>query len=119
MLQEEGGDLFDSRSVILGHTMQGGFPSPMDRARGVRMSLHCMASIERYHDMLQAQTSKTKQLPPESIATVAIKGTSTKWVPVQEMQQWADVKGRRGQNPWWLEIKEVVDALVARSEFTA
>ena len=56
MLQEEGAPLFDSRSASLGHTLQGGIPSPMDRARAVRLSLKCMAFLERHHLSLLAQT---------------------------------------------------------------
>ncbi|QRW04010.1 6-phosphofructokinase [Ceratobasidium sp. AG-Ba] len=36
ILAEEGRALFDSRSASLGHTLQGGIPSPIDRARAVR-----------------------------------------------------------------------------------
>ena len=55
MFQEEGASLFDARSASLGHTLQGGIPSPMDRARAVRLSLKCMAFIERQHALIQAQ----------------------------------------------------------------
>jgi 6-phosphofructokinase 1 len=46
ILKEEGKDLFDSRSASLGHTLQGGIPSPIDRARAVRLSMKCMTFLE-------------------------------------------------------------------------
>lgn len=116
MFKEEGGNLFDSRSASLGHTLQGGVPSPMDRARAARLSLRCMAFLEEHHDALQKQVGKVKQAPPESAAVITIQGSTLKWVPVQEMVQHADMKNRRGKTAWWAEIKVLVEALVGRPE---
>ncbi|EGO24314.1 hypothetical protein SERLADRAFT_361445 [Serpula lacrymans var. lacrymans S7.9] len=118
MFKEEGGDLFDSRSASLGHTLQGGIPSPMDRARAVRLSLKCMAFLERYHDELQKQPSKVKQAEPESAAVITIQGSTIKWVPVKDMVQHADMKNRRGKTAWWGDIKDLVEALVGRPQLT-
>ncbi|KAJ8521360.1 hypothetical protein ONZ45_g1927 [Pleurotus djamor] len=52
MLKEEGSTLFDSRSASLGHTLQGGVPSPIDRSRAVRLSLKCMAFLEKHNESL-------------------------------------------------------------------
>lgn len=116
MFKEEGGNLFDSRSASLGHTLQGGVPSPMDRARAARLSLRCMAFLEEHHDALQKQVGKVKQASPESAAVITIQGSTLKWVPVQEMVQHADMKNRRGKTAWWAEIKVLVEALVGRPE---
>lgn len=118
MFKEEGGALFDSRSASLGHTLQGGIPSPMDRARAVRLSLKCMAFIERHHELLQKQSAKTRQACPESAAVITIQSSSIKWVPVQEMVQHADMKNRRGKTMWWEGVKELVEALVGRPQLS-
>ncbi|KAJ8456355.1 hypothetical protein ONZ51_g12176 [Trametes cubensis] len=97
MFKEEGGKLFDSRSASLGHTLQGGIPSPMDRARAVRLSLKCMAFIEHHHQELLKQQARSKQAPPESAAVITIQGTAVQWVPVQDMVEHADMKNRRGE----------------------
>ncbi|TBU48824.1 6-phosphofructokinase [Dichomitus squalens] len=119
MFKEEGGSLFDSRSASLGHTLQGGVPSPTDRARAVRLSLKCMSFIEQQHQLLLKQQSRTKQAPPESAAVITIQGTSVKWVPVQEMVEHADMKNRRGKHTWWEQHTELVEALVARPQILA
>ncbi|KAI9061301.1 6-phosphofructokinase [Trametes sanguinea] len=119
MFKEEGGELFDSRSASLGHTLQGGIPSPMDRARAVRLSLKCMAFLERHHQELLKQPAKSKQAPPESAAVITIQGTSVKWVQVQEMVEHADMKNRRGKHSWWDNHRELVEALVARPQILA
>ncbi|KAF8206428.1 phosphofructokinase domain-containing protein [Mycena galopus ATCC 62051] len=116
MFKEEGGALFDSRSASLGHTLQGGIPSPMDRARAVRLSLKCMAFVERHHELLQQQPQKGRVAGPESAAIITIQSSSIQWVPVQDMVQHADMANRRGKTSWWADMKELVEALVARPQ---
>jgi 6-phosphofructokinase 1 len=112
MLKEEGADLFDARSASLGHTLQGGIPSPTDRARAVRLSLKCMAFIEKYHEVICNQHSKVKHATPETAAVITIQGSAIKWVPVQEMVQHADMTNRRGTQARWEGIKQLVETLV-------
>lgn len=47
ILEAEGGGMFDSRWIVLGHLQQGGSPSPLDRVRAVRMSLLAMSYLEQ------------------------------------------------------------------------
>ncbi|KAJ7773224.1 phosphofructokinase domain-containing protein [Mycena metata] len=116
IFKEEGGSLFDSRSASLGHTLQGGIPSPMDRARAVRLSLKCMAFVEKHHEILQQQTGNSRVVGPETAAVITIQSSSITWVPVQEMVQHADMVNRRGKTVWWAGVKELVEALVARPQ---
>lgn len=114
MFKEEGGELFDSRSASLGHTLQGGIPSPLDRARAVRLSLKCMNFIEREHQKLLKQPNKIRHATPDSAAVIVIESSSIKWIPVQELVQHADMKNRRGLKPWWGFIKTLVEELAGR-----
>ncbi|KAI0766740.1 6-phosphofructokinase [Irpex lacteus] len=113
MFKEEGGKLFDSRSASLGHTLQGGIPSPLDRARAVRLALKCMAFIEEKHQALLKQTQKPRHAGPEMAAVITIQGSSVQWVPVQDMLAFADLKNRRGLNEPWKRTTQLVEALVA------
>ncbi|KAI0649083.1 6-phosphofructokinase [Trametes meyenii] len=119
MFKEEGGSLFDSRSASLGHTLQGGIPSPLDRTRAVRLSLKCMAFLEQHHQELLKQQTRSKQAPPDSAAVITIQGTAVQWVPVQDMVEHADMKNRRGKHSWWEGQRELVEALVARPQILA
>jgi 6-phosphofructokinase 1 len=121
MFKEEGGALFDSRSASLGHTLQGGIPSPMDRARAARLSLKCMAFIEKHHDIIHQQRHKPRHASPESASVITIQGSSIIWVPVRDMVQHADMKNRRGKHAWWeaAKIKDLVEALVGYPEISA
>lgn len=116
MFKEEGGKLFDSRCASLGHTLQGGIPSPLDRARAVRLALKCMSFIEEQHNEIQKQTDKPRVAPPESAAVITIQGSSLKWVPVQEMKEHADMVHRRGKKEPWADVTRLVEALVARPQ---
>jgi 6-phosphofructokinase 1 len=119
MFKEEGGTLFDARSASLGHTLQGGTPSPMDRTRAVRLSLKCMAFIERHHELLQAQPPKTRFATSESAAVITIQASSIEWVPVLEMVKHADMKNRRGKGGWWMGVHELVEAMCGRTQLLA
>lgn len=88
----------------------------MDRARAVRLSLKCMAFVERQHELLQQQPKKTRVAGPDTAAVITIQSSSIKWVPVQEMVQHADMVNRRGKTVWWSGVKELVEALVARPQ---
>jgi 6-phosphofructokinase 1 len=116
MFQEEGGKLFDSRAAMLGHTLQGGVPSPTDRARAVRLSLKCMAFIERAHAEICALPKQERAAHRASAAVITIQGTSVQWVPVQEMVEHADMANRRGKTAWWAGMKGLAEALCARPQ---
>ena len=68
ILKEEGQDLFDSRSASLGHTLQGGTPSPLDRARATRLAVPEAQRRRRHarHAALAAdeQVRRLKHLEP-------------------------------------------------------
>lgn len=118
MFREEGGALFDSRSAALGHTLQGGVPSGIDRARAVRLSLRCLAFIEEQAELLAKQPAhKARVAPPESAAVITIQESSVKWVPVQDMVQEADMANRRGKTAWWSGIKDLVEELAGKPQF--
>lgn len=116
MFKEEGGQLFDSRSAQLGHTLQGGVPSPIDRARAVRLSLKCMTFMEREWAKIQSSGQSSPRASPESAAVITIQSGSIKWVPVRDMVQHADMKNRRPLNPWWMNVKEMVESLAGRPQ---
>lgn len=116
MFKEEGGKLFDSRSASLGHTLQGGIPSPLDRSRAVRLALKCMSFVEQQHNAIMRQTARPRSAPPESAAVITIQGSSVKWVPVLEMVEHADIPNRRGKHEAWRDIIGLIEALVARPQ---
>lgn len=116
IFKEEGGGLFDARSASLGHTLQGGIPSPLDRVYGVRFALKSMAFIEKHHEVLRGKKFKVRQASADSAAVITLQSSAIKWVPVGEMLAHADMKNRRGKEAWWGGYKELVEKLVARPQ---
>ncbi|GAA6034879.1 hypothetical protein JCM8097_009347 [Rhodosporidiobolus ruineniae] len=103
ILADEGKDLFDSRLVALGHTLQGGVPSPRDRTRAVRLTVKCIDWLEQQN---VAQSS--------GAASIAIQGAGIRFVPIDEMTAAADYKNRRGKVQWWQPVQKLVDVLCGR-----
>lgn len=99
ILNEEGHKLFDSRFVQLGHTLQGGTPSPRDRTRAVRLSVRCISFLEQH-----ARKGRSAQ-GEDTIGSICITGANLKIVPLREMVAGADMKKRRAKDPWWLPLK--------------
>lgn len=116
IFKEQGVGLFDARSASLGHTLQGGIPSPLDRTYGVRFALKSMAFIEKHHEALRGKKFKARQAGPESAAVITLQSSAIKWVPVAEMLAHADMKNRRGKEAWWGGYKELVEKFVARPQ---
>ncbi|KIJ52636.1 hypothetical protein M422DRAFT_26205 [Sphaerobolus stellatus SS14] len=114
ILKEEGGKLFDSRYASLGHTLQGGTPSPIDRARAVRLSMKCMVFLEQQADTLRAQPDAARQADPESAAVITIEGSTIGFTTIEDMVKHADMKNRRGINPWWSGVKDLAETLGGR-----
>ena len=116
ILKEEGKDLFDSRSASLGHTLQGGIPSPLDRARAVRLSLKCMAFIEQHAWKLRELPEKKRRAESASAAVITIQGSSIHLTPVEEVVPHADMAKRRAKHSWWEGFKELAEILGGRNE---
>lgn len=113
ILKEEGEKLFDARSASLGHTLQGGIPSPLDRSRAVRLASKCMAFLEGHAKAIgkDASHSRPRRAPTETAAMIAIEGTTIKFVPVREVVEFADMKNRRAKKSWWEPYKGLAESL--------
>jgi 6-phosphofructokinase 1 len=119
IFNEEGGSLFDARYASLGHTLQGGVPSPLDRARAVRLSIKAMAFIEEHAWALRALPAKGRKPNKASAAVITITGSSLNFTPVTDVVEHADMKNRRGVNVWWAEYKELAEIMGSKKYFAA
>lgn len=124
IFKEEGASIFDSRSASLGHILQGDIPSPLDRARAVRLSMKCMAFLER--EALAMRSAPARQHngsiahpSKSSAAVITVQGSSVVMVPVHEMQEHADMKNRRNLKSWWEGYKELAEMLGGRTALIA
>lgn len=115
IFKAEGKDLFDARSASLGHTLQGGVPSPLDRTRAARLSLRCMQFLEK-HGIPNAQSQKGKRkYSTETAAMIAIRGSKIVYATMEEVQKHTDMKLRRGKDEWWSDIKFLAEVMGGRA----
>lgn len=121
MLMEEGKTQFDARSASLGHTLQGGTPSPLDRTRSTRLSVRCCEFLEEHARTAAQKVVRSTSTPYDrsshqhTAAIVAIKGSDVVFISSQEMLQHADVKNRVGRASWWHPLKSLVELMGGRS----
>jgi 6-phosphofructokinase 1 len=123
VLKSEGKRLFDSRTAILGHTQQGGNPSPLDRIRASRLAVKCIQFIEdhafpalnkAYEENLPRPVSTTTDAA--SSAVIGIVGSNVLFTPVRQLLNEADMKNRRGKNAWWMPWKGLVHLLAIQGK---
>lgn len=120
MLKEEGGKNFDARSASLGHTLQGGTPSPLDRTRGTRLAVKCCEFLEEHAwAAAKAKSSKSatnydRAANESSAAIITIIGSGVQFTPAVEMTRHADMKKRVGKKNWWQPHKALAELMGGR-----
>lgn len=125
ILKDEGHQLFDSRTAILGHIQQGDTPSPVDRIRATRLAMRCVQFFEEHASRaLDSASAEGKESPVEltqdeaSIAVTGLAGASVRHRPVSELMPLTDVKKRKPRDAWWFSHRPLVDLLAGRGMFT-
>ncbi|KAI9497468.1 6-phosphofructokinase [Zychaea mexicana] len=125
ILKDEGHQLFDSRTAVLGHIQQGDTPSPLDRIRATRLAMRCVQFIEDHSSNALDKAHGEKQPVPveltdcdESVAVVGISGANVKNNSIKELLPITDLKKRKPRAAWWFEHRPLVDLLSGRGMFT-
>lgn len=97
VFEQEGGDLFDVRSSILGHMQQGGNPTPFDRNQAVRFVNAALKDLD-----VQLKSAKPQA---SYIGTASGKVEAH---PLAHMAERIDMEERLVADPWWLTLKDIV-----------
>lgn len=118
IIKEEARGRFESRAAVPGHFQQGGMPSPMDRARALRMAIRCMQHIEGYAN----KSGDEIAADPLSSAVIGVKGSQVLFSPMGgesglEATE-TDWVRRRPKSEFWLELQDVVNVLSGRTHAT-
>ncbi|MFX0538354.1 6-phosphofructokinase [Ornithinimicrobium sp. Y1847] len=96
VFEEEGGDLFDVRTVVLGHVQTGADPTPFDRLLATRLAREALA---RVRDQLERGT-------PHGCYLGELAGCLTE-TPIEHLD--SDLAGGadRPRAQWWLDLRPV------------
>ena len=104
LFEEEGGDLFDVRTAILGHLQQGGDPTPFDRIQAIRLSRKCV-------DFLIEEAEKDR---PTS-AFMGIRGGKVQFFDMDNLTSMMDIESERPKDQWWMELRSIAKVMAQPS----
>lgn len=114
MINEEAQGRFESHAAVPGNCQQGDRPSPIDRARALRMAIKCVQFIEDYAGKGPAEIAADEM----SAAVIGIKGSETVFSPVggPEGLETVDTDWKNGKrkDEFWLGLRDFVDVLSGR-----
>ncbi|KAG1066159.1 hypothetical protein G6F42_026713 [Rhizopus arrhizus] len=124
ILKEEGDEMFDSRTAVLGHIQQGITPSPLDRIRATRLAMRAIKFMEEHTTEALCKAHEAGSPVPieltnskESVAVAGISGHSVIFEPVSALMAVTDMKNRKPRTAWWSEHRPVIDLLAGRGHF--
>jgi 6-phosphofructokinase 1 len=100
LFEEEGKNLFDVRTAILGHLQQGGDPTPFDRIQAARLASKCI-------DQLIAQAEDS--LPGGHF--IGMQGGKVVFTPLDDLPRMVDQAHRRPRVQWWMELRSIARTL--------
>ena len=100
IFEEEGGKLFDVRQAVVGHQQQGGAPTPFDRLLGTRFAARALSLIDQ-----EFAAGGTEGY------YIGLVGSALEQRPLSGMMAEMDPAFRRPKQQWWLQLRQVVDAV--------
>jgi len=100
LFEEEGKDVFDVRSAILGHLQQGGDPSPFDRIQSTRLSNLCL-------EYLIKECSQNS----DNCAFIGLQKGQIKFHDLRDFERMIEPRFQRPKDQWWLELKNIATLL--------
>ncbi len=100
LFEEEGGDLFEVRSAILGHTQQGGNPTPFDRIQATLFATRCIEYLEE----------QGNQRHPRA-ACVGLVDSAVRFTELRDVNRIMDDEFQRPEEQWWMNLRPMVGML--------
>ncbi len=98
IMDAEGGELFDVRSITLGHVQRGGSPSPFDRILAARLG--------------NAAINALRESGPDTCCrTIGLRGKHIAVTPLDEALAEIDWPHERPRQQWFMELRELARIL--------
>ncbi|MFC2126357.1 6-phosphofructokinase, partial [Bacteroidota bacterium] len=96
LFEEDGGDVFDVRTSILGHIQQGGDPSPFDRNIGTRFA------TKSINELIKHANNGEKDC-----AFIGIHNGQMTFTDLFEFPRMIDKQLSRPKEQWWLKLRDI------------
>lgn len=100
LFEEEGGDLFEVRSAILGHTQQGGNPTPFDRIQATLFASRCITYLEEQGENRHPRA-----------ACVGLQENAISFTELRDVARIMDNEFQRPEEQWWMDLRSMVRML--------
>ncbi|HRA01428.1 MAG TPA: hypothetical protein PLJ62_14580, partial [Thermoflexales bacterium] len=100
--EQEGGEHFEARSVILGDTQMGGDPTPFDRIQATRLAAR---SVEFLQNEMDRDTNN-------AVMAGYIEG-KLEFTPLVKFPAMFDADLHRPREQWWMEMRKVTTKLAS------
>ncbi|NUM43324.1 MAG: 6-phosphofructokinase [Anaerolineales bacterium] len=100
LFEEEGKNLFDVRTAILGHLQQGGDPTPFDRIQAARLASKCIEYL-----IEEAENSD----PGGHF--IGLQAGKVLFTPLDDLPRMVDKEHKRPRHQWWMDIRPIARAL--------
>lgn len=100
LFEEEGKNLFDVRTAILGHLQQGGDPSPFDRIQAARLAAQCID-----HLIQEAENSNP------SGYFIGLQSGNIVFTPLDDLPRMIDKTYKRPRQQWWMDVRPIARTL--------
>ncbi len=104
-LEQDGGDMYEARTAILGHLQRGGAPSPFDRIQASRLA----AAAVRH--LMSCMTEGRNEG-----FCIGVRGVGVHMMTLADALAEMDVANERPVHQWWLDLRETVHVLAHPSE---
>jgi 6-phosphofructokinase 1 len=100
LFEEEGRDLFDVRSAILGHLQQGGDPSPFDRIQATRLGRLCLEYL--------IEACKKGDDPN---AFIGLQSGEYRFHDMRDFPRLVNMEKQRPREQWWMGLQDIAKLL--------
>lgn len=100
LFEEEGKNLFDVRTAILGHLQQGGDPTPFDRIQAARLASKCIDYL-----IQEAENS----IPGGHF--IGLQAGKVVFTTLDDLPRMVDKDYKRPKNQWWMDIRSIARTL--------
>jgi len=108
MYSEEGKDHFTVRHNILGHSQQGGIPSPFDRAIATSMGAKAVIWLNEQLSSLAARDGTVHAEDPPSATVLGMDQGAFKFHPVEDLAVGTDFEKRLKEGrKWWMDLRAI------------
>jgi 6-phosphofructokinase 1 len=102
LFEQEGGDLFDVRTAILGHLQQGGNPTPFDRIIAARLTAHAVEFLEEQFNNTDSEMAAS---------CIGMVEGHLQFTPLYEIPRLMEERFQRPKRQWWMALRPVARIL--------